>query len=123
MSDDRRNKACGIIHSASVLAGATGGIPIPFADAFVIVPIQVAMITALYNIYGQSISEGLIKGVIKSTMLTTMGRQIVKFIPFVGWFVSAGVAAALTEAIGWATVSFLEEGKDILDDAEGFAYA
>lgn len=90
-----------VIHTASVAAGAGGGIPIPIADAVPISAAQVTMVVALGKIFNQEISSSTAKGAIAAAASTFVGRTLIKFIPVAGWIVSAGVAAGITEAIGW----------------------
>lgn len=89
------------IHTASVAAGAAGGFPIPIADAIPISAAQVTMVVSLGKIFDQGISSAAAKGAIAAAAATFVGRSLIKFIPFVGWFVSAAVAAGVTEVIGW----------------------
>lgn len=90
-----------VIHTASVAAGAGGVIPIPIADAIPISAVQVTMVVALGKTFDQEISSSAAKGAIAAAASTFVGRNLIKFIPIVGWIVSAGVAAGITEAIGW----------------------
>ncbi len=89
------------IHTASVAAGASGGIPIPVADAIPITAAQVTMVIALGKIFDQEITSAAAKGAIAAAASTFVGRNLIKLIPIAGWIVSAGVAAGVTEAIGW----------------------
>ena len=89
------------IHTASVAAGAGGAIPIPIADAIPISAAQVTMVVALGKIFDQEISSSAAKGAIAAAASTFVGRNLIKLIPIAGWIVSAGVAAGITEAIGW----------------------
>ncbi len=89
------------IHTASVAAGAGGAIPIPIADAIPISAAQVIMVVALGKIFDQEISSSAAKGAIAAAASTFAGRNLIKLIPIAGWIVSAGVAAGITEVIGW----------------------
>ena len=89
------------IHTATIAAGISGAIPIPIADAIPISASQVAMVISLGKIFDQEISSSAAKGAIAAAASTFVGRNLVKFIPIVGWGISAAVAAGVTEAIGW----------------------
>ena len=91
----------GAIHTASVAAAAAGFVPIPAADAVPISAAQITMVIALGKIFDQKITESAAKGAIAAAAATFVGRNLVKLIPFVGWGISAAVAAGVTEAIGW----------------------
>ncbi len=101
MTSDQMTKCNAAIHTASVAAGAAGVIPIPVADAVPISGVQVTMVLALGKIFDQKITESAAKGLIGAAASTFIGRTLVKLIPVVGWVASAGVAAGVTEAIGW----------------------
>lgn len=90
-----------VIHAAAVAAAISGWIPIPVADAIPISAAQVTMVTSLGKIFGQKVTSAAAKGAIAAAAATFVGRNLVKFIPIAGWIVSAGVAASITEAIGW----------------------
>ena len=112
MTQAQMTKANVLIHSASVACGAAGAIPIPIADAIPISAAQVSMVIALGKIFDQTLSEGVAKGIIGAAASTLVGRSLVKLIPIAGWFISAGVAAAVTEAIGWTvTLDFAKQAR------------
>ena len=102
MTQSQLTKCNMAIHSASIACGAVGAIPIPMADAIPITASQVGMVIALGKVFNQQISESAAKGLIGAAASTLIGRNLVKLIPIAGWFVSAGVAAGVTEAIGWS---------------------
>ena len=110
MSDDQI-KACNVaIHSASVTAGVAGVIPIPVADAVPITGAQITMAISLGNIFEQKLSDSAAKALISAAAATFVGRTLIKLIPVAGWIASAGVAAGVTEAIGWTlAVDFAKE--------------
>lgn len=101
MNDDQLAKCNEIIHAASITSGAMGAIPISIADAIPISAAQITMIILLGKVFGQQIEEAGAKSIIGAAASTFAGRQLVKWIPVVGWGVSAVVAAGVTEAIGW----------------------
>ena len=119
------------IHTATVAAGASGAIPIPVADAIPMSAAQVTMVIALGSIFDQEITDSTAKGLLGAAASTFIGREIVKFIPVVGWIASAGTAAAVTEAIGWTiAVDFAknfrqeyERRKNAEDAANAYAEA
>ncbi len=107
-------KQCNIaIHSAAVASGAAGVIPIPVMDAVPISAVQLSMVLALGKIFDQKITESAAKGLIGAAASTLVGRALVKFIPIVGWGVSAAVAAGVTEAIGWTIAVDFAKGAKI----------
>ncbi len=103
-----------IIHVAS---GAVGLIPIPFSDAFAIVPIQEGMIYKMNDAFGMelenSVAASLITGLLSVTVIVQVGRTLVngflKFIPVVGSVAVGATAATITEGIGFAYLKVLEK--------------
>lgn len=101
MTEDQIVKCNITIHTATVAAGASGAIPIPVADAIPMSVAQLTMVIALGRIFGQKITESAAKGILGAAASTFVGRELFKFIPVVGWITSAGIAAGVTEAVGW----------------------
>ncbi|PKM57670.1 MAG: GTP-binding protein [Firmicutes bacterium HGW-Firmicutes-3] len=110
----------------------TGFTPIPFADATILVPSQIAMIAHLTVIFGINVEKTLITSIITAIGgvggATALGRTIVanvvKFIPgvgtAVGGVISGTTAAILTAALGYAYIEVMNkiavrlyEGKKI----------
>lgn len=107
-----------------------GATPIPFADAALLVPNQVAMIARITAAYGLPPSKTRALAIAGSVVLTggaTMAGKyavtsLLKFVPggaIAGSAISATVAGALTKAVGlaWAKVceyamGLTPEGRD-----------
>ncbi len=110
-----------IIHVASGAAGAAGLIPIPFSDAFAIVPIQAGMIYKMNDAFGmdldKSVGASLVAGLLSVTAVAQVERTLVngflKLIPgagsVVGAAISGATAAVITEGIGFAYLKVLEK--------------
>lgn len=122
MDDNEKVKAA--IHTASVAAAAVSASPIPFSDSFLLAPIQVTMITSIYKIHGERVSEGFIKGAVKSALATSLGKgvvgNIVKFFPGIGTFagiaINGSTSVIITEAIGHAVDNALTSGDPDVSD-------
>jgi len=114
MTKDQLKKCHAIIHSASVASGAAGAIPIPVADAVPISGIQITMVISLGKVFGKKLTESAANSIIAPVAATIIGRNLIKLIPVAGWFVSAGVAAGVTEAIGWTLAT--DFAKPTFDD-------
>lgn len=109
--------------SVTVMAAtATGAVPIPFADAPLLIGEQIAMMAAIAKIFKINIKEDGLKtlavaalGVSGATIAgKTIVSNIAKFIPGLGWFIggiiSGATAGAITNGIGMA---FIELCKTI----------
>jgi uncharacterized protein (DUF697 family) len=126
--DSRRKKdaAAAVIKQATVVASAIGAVPIPVADAALLVPNQVAMIARITAIYGLPRSRAralsIAGGAILTGGATYAGRylvtQLLRFVPgglVAGTVISGTVAAALTRAIGSAWVKVCEHAIALPD--------
>ena len=139
----KKNRAHKIVSSAAVTAAAVGAAPIPFSDATILVPQQIAMIAGITAAFGLSVERTTMTAIITATLgtslTTSLGRSIVanaaKFIPgagsIIGGAISGGTAAALTAALGEAYIAIMvkvtkgelemkdlksKEGKKIMTD-------
>jgi uncharacterized protein (DUF697 family)/GTP-binding protein EngB required for normal cell division len=98
-----------------------GFAPIPFADAFILIPIQVGMLAHITAIFGVSISKALISGIVGSICgsggAAMFGRYIVsnilKLIPgigtVIGGVISATTAALITVALAVAYIKVMKK--------------
>lgn len=90
----------------SMVSGAIGFIPfIPFSDYFILTPLQIAMITKIFNLYKFEMDPKDFLKVIGATLgigllLKGISKIITNFIPFLGWVVNASIAFSGTYAIG-----------------------
>ncbi len=106
----KKRQAEAKIAAAVTAAGTAGATPIPFADAVVLVPIQLGMMAAVAQTYGVSLDKTTLAGLAATAGATSAGRSIVgglvKLIPgagiVVGGAISASVASGITFAMGQA---------------------
>ncbi len=113
----KRDRAHQVVAGAAAAAAATGATPIPFADAVVLVPIQIAMLAQITAIFGFLLNTGflstLVASVVTGTGATLTGRALVgallKLVPgagsAAGMTISAITASAVTTAFGEAYVA------------------
>ena len=116
----KRQRSHLIVGTTASSAAGIGATPFPFADAALLVPMQVAMVAGITATYGLSFSEGFLSTLVASTVggtaATLTGRAIVggllKLIPgvgsVVGGAISATTAAAVTSAFGEAYIATLD---------------
>lgn len=122
-----KNKCKTVIHTASVAAGAAGGIPIPMSDTVPITTAQILMVVKLGKVFDLTVTDSIAKSIISLTLVQQAGRalaaNILKCIPgggqVVGAIMSASVAAGFTETLGWMVaddfyrISIGEEAENI----------
>jgi uncharacterized protein (DUF697 family)/predicted GTPase len=124
----KRRQAHNVVRVAASLALGVGAIPIPVADAGVLIPIQLAMMAKVAAIYGVKVETAAVASTVATTVLAAAGKSVVvgllKLIPgagtLVGGAISAAVASSFTLAVGyaWAVVcGELTQGR--LKDADG----
>ena len=112
----KKGRAQAVVATSAVAAAATGAVPIPFSDAAVLVPEQIAMLGGITAIFGIPVEKGTITAIISATIgtaaTTVLGKTIVanliKYIPGVGsvagGVISGSTAAVLTSALGEAYI-------------------
>ena len=115
----KANKSHIVVATAAAGAAATCFIPIPFSDAVMLVPEQIAMIAKITTIYGLPVDKATISGVVSATLgtagATVLGKNVVsailKLIPgagsVAGGVISGSVAAAITAALGEAYIAVM----------------
>ena len=113
--DSQKKQAAATIHGAGALAGAIGLLsPIPGPDAALIAPIQAILVLRLASLYGVRPSSAALRSAGYAALGQVVGkgsaRVLAALIPGMGSIVRGGVAASMTEAIGWAVIDNLEEG-------------
>lgn len=116
-----------LVRRAGAAAATAGASPIPWSDAFVLVPIQVGMLAGVTATFGLNLSAAFLSTLLASTIggfgSTVLGRTIatnlLKLIPGAGTIAGAAIssmtAATLTVTLGEAYVATLEaiiEGGD-----------
>lgn len=117
----KRQAARRIVVASASSAMATGATPIPFSDAAILIPVQVAMIARITAVYGTQIpsnrAASLVGSLFLTTSATTAGRWLVgnllKVVPGgqpAAMVISGSVAASITTAMGWAWVAVVESG-------------
>lgn len=114
----KRKRARAVVASAATAAGAIGATPIPFSDAALLVPVQVAMLAGITAVFGLPLSEAFLRTLVASavtgTGATLTGRAVatglLKLLPgaqVAASGISALTAATLTSAFGEAYVATL----------------
>lgn len=97
-----------IIHGAALAAAGVGGglARLPGADAPVLVSLQSAMVTAIAEHRGVSLTRAAAVELVLTMLATMTGRTLagglVRLLPGMGEVINAATAAAVTEAVGLA---------------------
>lgn len=117
--DLKKRKAHAVVASSAVATAAIGAAPIPFADAALLIPQQIIMLTGITSVFGIPIEKAtlmaILAGAIGPAGVAVLGKKVVaelvKLIPgvgaVVGGAINAATAAALTTALGEAYIAIL----------------
>jgi uncharacterized protein (DUF697 family)/predicted GTPase len=109
-----------IVATSATSAAGLAVAPIPFADAALLLPVQVAMIAGITATFGLSLTQGLLTSLVASTVggaaATVGGRvlagNLLKLIPglgsVAGGALNAAAAAAVTTTFGEAYIAALQ---------------
>lgn len=104
ISDIYRDAGRRYILPFSVMAGALAAIPLPLATMPVLTALQVSMVGALGQVYGQTLTPSQAGGVVSALaggfVAQAIGRELIKFIPGFGSVIAASWATAYTWALG-----------------------
>jgi len=109
------------IATASTTAMTAGAIPIPFADAFVLVPIHVGMLSAITSTFGAPFSRGFLTTVVGAVfgsggaivtggMVVSSLIELLKIVPglnIASMVISGTTAAFFTAALGLSFLSVM----------------
>lgn len=120
----RRGVARAVVNSCTALALTVGLAPVPFADAFILVPLQAAMVTAIAYVSGRpwdrrAASEWIasLGGAAGAGLGLRWGaRQLAKLVPGAGSLVGASFASAGTLAIGRSAMAYFIDGPGRLGE-------
>ena len=115
----KKRKAHKVVGAAAVAAGGVGAAPIPFADALILVPIQIGMLAGISATFGIEVTRAFLSTLVAATAgaagATFLGRAVVsnllKLVPgvgsVVGGTIALGAAVALTTALGELYIAVL----------------
>ena len=99
-----RDVARRYISAFAVIAATLAAVPLPFATMPAITALQVSMVVALGQLYGQRLSFSQAGGVVSTIaggfVAQAVGRELIKLVPGLGSVMAASWAAAYTWALG-----------------------
>lgn len=115
----KKKKAQAEVIAAAASAAVTGASPIPFSDAAILVPIEVAMMASITVTFGFELNKSVITGLVSTVVgtggATLAGKTIVsnifKLIPGLGTLaggaISGATASLMTTALGEAYIGIM----------------
>lgn len=116
---EQEKRCAAIIHASSAAAGAAAAASVvPGSDFVAIAPIQVGMIVALADEFGIPYTESAVRSTLYAGLGKIVGRSgatlLLRWMPVYGNVVRAGVAASVTQALGWTLVKKLKAGGRVI---------
>ena len=117
----KRERAHLIVASATTAAAGIGAFPIPFADAYLLVPIQISMLASITATFGLRVDTAFFATLVSSTLAgaggTLLGRSVLgAFLllipgagPFLNGLVSGITAGLFTTAFGEAHIAAISK--------------
>lgn len=110
-----RDRARAWVHGYAVGGAAYAFVPIPVPGSTTagLVALETTMVHAIGRIYGQPMdmkdAAALVAGLeVAGTALKTIARELMTYVPGVGWIVRGAIAAAAIEAIGNTVIGMFE---------------
>lgn len=116
----KETKAQLIIHATSLACAIVAIQPLPFADALLLTPIQLVMVTALNRIMGNPFEKSSLKEIITSLLGVvgwgTLAQHTIlglykTFVPFLGGLTTIPLVYAATFALGMGAKTLIEARK------------
>jgi uncharacterized protein (DUF697 family) len=117
----KRERAHLIVASATTAAAGIGAFPIPFADAYLLVPIQISMLASITATFGLPVDTAFFATLVSSTLAgaggTIVGRSVLgAFLllipgagPFLNGLISGITAGLFTTAFGEAHIAAISQ--------------
>jgi small GTP-binding protein len=113
----RRQAANRVIRNASLFNTAIGAGPVPGLDIPFLLATQARMVLRIAAIFGETMSaqhaKELVATIAGGVTLRYLAQAGVKFVPALGWAVSATVAGVGTWAMGQVARQYFEHGKTL----------
>lgn len=115
-----RKKSEAIIHGSALAAAAAAATTVlPGSDGLAIMPIQVAMVTAVSREYGVPVSKGIVRSTVYASLGSIVGKAgaglLLRWTPIAGNAVRASIAFGVTQALGKLLLERLESGGSLED--------
>ncbi len=116
----KRRRARSVVMTTAATGFGEGFIPLPFADATLLVPTQIGMIASITAIYGVSVDRAMITALASSLLGTagatiagrTLAGGLLKLIPgagsLAGGVISGATASIITTALGETYIAIVE---------------
>lgn len=109
--EQKRFTANTIVGGATASAIVIGAVPLNFADALILVPLETGLTKAILKVYGIKVSGDVIGAIVGSAAITDIAKAAVeplRALPIAGSIVNGAVAGGIVLALGEAEVAAAE---------------
>ena len=103
-----RDKAKSTISTCAIIAALIGVVPIPMADAPLIIILQVVMLKKLTGYYKRDLGFALVMVLISAMIGPVLFNALSKLIPVLGSIIGAAIAGGCTWLAGETALGVLE---------------
>lgn len=100
-----------IVATATTTATVVGAVPINFADAAILVPLETALTKSIFKVYNVEFSADMIAAIVGSAAITNIAKAAItplKALPVAGAVINGAVAGAIVLALGEAVIATSE---------------
>ncbi|MCQ2253858.1 MAG: hypothetical protein MJZ61_10435 [Bacteroidales bacterium] len=115
MTSTQRSKCASIIHTCAATVAVVNVIPVPGVGAAADVATLATMAVKLAGVFGKSITTSMAKALATAALgrqaAKIVVKEILKFIPFLGWLAAPAISAGTLEASGWTIANSMASGN------------
>jgi uncharacterized protein (DUF697 family) len=106
---ERDDAVTTIIHASAATSCAVSIIPVPFIET----PIQITMVRAIGQVYGQYLDEKVVLEILSVIGGNALLRQLIRLIPYVGFIVNLSRVYGTTWAMGATADYYFKHNREV----------
>lgn len=106
---ERDKTVMAIIHASAVTSTALSMIPLPMVET----PVQIVMVRAIGKVYEQELDEKIVVEILSILGGNFALRQLMRFIPYVGFLVNISRVYGTTWAMGAAAEYYFKHDREV----------
>lgn len=106
---ERDKTVMAIIHASAVTSTAISMIPLPMVET----PVQIVMVRAIGKVYEQELDEKIVVEILSILGGNFALRQLMRFIPYVGFLVNISRVYGTTWAMGAAAEYYFKHDREV----------
>ena len=106
---ERDKTVMAVIHASAVASTALSMIPLPMVET----PVQIVMVRAIGKVYEQELDEKIVVEILSILGGNFALRQLMRFIPYVGFLVNISRVYGTTWAMGAAAEYYFKHDREV----------